>query len=367
MRKNRIKHNSLLPALFLLVALMLSCAVSSAAKMPISSTAKVMTVGQKKIVVNIVEIMLSDSRVEVSVGLAKDHIGEVEELSSMVVRLGAKAAINGTFFDAYNDGPPYNPVGTVISNGKFLHKGGTGTVLGIGPDKSMEMSAARFKIIGGVDGSWKWPNNWYAHHVNRASTAENSAILYTPEWSGTVGGNGISSVVVSGGTVQRMSTSAVKVPEDGFVLCLRGSEKSSLLSRFTVGCRPEWKVVDSSGNELKGLWKDVMDAIGAGPKLVEDGKVCFSTSMAMAEGFTEAKILSQSMARSAVGLTKDGRLLLITADSAKMSELAVVMISLGAIEAMNLDGGASSGLWYDGAYLTKPGRAISNALLIYVR
>lgn len=104
-----------------------------------------------------------------------------------------------------------------------------------------------------------------------------------------------------------------------------------------------------------------------GSKVVEAGRVSFSTSTAMAEGFTEAKILSQSNARSAVGLTRDGKLLLVTTDSVKMSELAAVMLSLGAVEAMNLDGGASSGLWYDGAYVTKPGRAISNALLIFVR
>lgn len=173
-------------------------------------------------------------------------------------------------------------------------------------------------------------------------------------------------MVVSSGTVQKISSSSVKVPEDGFVLCLRGSEKS-LLSRFEAGSSPEWKVADPSGNELRGIWKDVRHAIGVGPKLVEAGRVSFSTSTAMAEGFTEAKILSQSNARSAVGLTRDGKLLLVTTDSVKMPELAAVMLSLGAVEAMNLDGGASSGLWYDGAYVTKPGRAISNALLIFVR
>ena len=366
MGKDHIRRHSILTALLIIISLMILFTVVDAAKTPIGSTTKVMTVGQKKVVVNVVEVLLSDSRVEVSVGIAKDRIGEVEDLSSIAGRLGAKAAVNGTFFDAYNDGPPYNPVGTVISEGRFLHKGGTGTVLGIGPDKSVEMSAARFKIIGGVDGSWKWPYNWYAHHINRASTAENSAILYTPEWAGTVGGNGCSSVVVSSGTVQKISSSSVKVPEDGFVLCLRGSEKS-LLSRFEVGSSPEWKVADPSGNELRGIWKDVRHAIGVGPKLVEAGRVSFSTSTAMAEGFTEAKILSQSNARSAVGLTRDGKLLLVTTDSVKMPELAAVMLSLGAVEAMNLDGGASSGLWYDGAYVTKPGRAISNALLIFVR
>jgi exopolysaccharide biosynthesis protein len=30
---------------------------------------------------------------------------------------------------------------------------------------------------------------------------------------------------------------------------------------------------------------------------------------------------------------------------------------------MNLDGGASSGLWFKGSYITKPGRLLSNTLI----
>ena len=49
-----------------------------------------------------------------------------------------------------------------------------------------------------------------------------------------------------------------------------------------------------------------------------------------------------------------------------MVQFAQVMQVLGAREAMNLDGGASSGLVYEGKYLTKPGRALSNALVVLV-
>ena len=40
------------------------------------------------------------------------------------------------------------------------------------------------------------------------------------------------------------------------------------------------------------------------------------------------------------------------------------MQALGCEQAMNLDGGASSGLWLSGGYLRQPGRPISNALLV---
>jgi exopolysaccharide biosynthesis protein len=64
-----------------------------------------------------------------------------------------------------------------------------------------------------------------------------------------------------------------------------------------------------------------------------------------------------------VGVTEDGWLLLATT-TATVSQLARVMHALHAKDAMNLDGGASSGLWVRGKYLRRPGRAISNALLI---
>ena len=43
------------------------------------------------------------------------------------------------------------------------------------------------------------------------------------------------------------------------------------------------------------------------------------------------------------------------------------MKALGCRDAMNLDGGASSGLFFRGAYLTRPGRDISNGLLVMAR
>ena len=43
------------------------------------------------------------------------------------------------------------------------------------------------------------------------------------------------------------------------------------------------------------------------------------------------------------------------------------MKALGCRDAMNLDGGASSGLFHHDAYLTKPGRDIANALLVETR
>lgn len=99
----------------------------------------------------------------------------------------------------------------------------------------------------------------------------------------------------------------------------------------------------------------------AGPRLVVNGKVAIDVQ---GEGFRDPKILTGGGARSALGITRDHKLILLTTGGATIPQLAQIMKQAGAYQAMNLDGGASSGLYYNGKYLTTPGRQISNAIII---
>ena len=102
-------------------------------------------------------------------------------------------------------------------------------------------------------------------------------------------------------------------------------------------------------------------AIQAGPRLVRNGAVELDVE---GERFRDPKILVNSGARSALGITRDHRLILLTVPAATIPQLAEIMLQAGAWQAMNLDGGASSGLYYDGKYVTTPGRLLSNALIV---
>lgn len=136
-----------------------------------------------------------------------------------------------------------------------------------------------------------------------------------------------------------------------------------MAERFRVGRRCSYRVSLQSETDAD-FWPEVSEALGCGPALVRAGHVTVNPE---AEGFRHPKILTLACARSAVGVTSDGRLLLVTCGAATISELAELMRSLGCEAAMNLDGGASSGLWLRGKYLATPGRPISNALLVLER
>ncbi|MNC61842.1 hypothetical protein D3C75_1118120 [compost metagenome] len=119
-----------------------------------------------------------------------------------------------------------------------------------------------------------------------------------------------------------------------------------------------YKYTNSGGKEIP--WDEVVTAVGAGPRLVKDGKISINPA---SEGFKDPKILNASGARSGIAIMADGSVLLATVSGATMKEWAAVMQKLGAKQAMNLDGGASSGMYAGGKMLTSPGRLLSNTLV----
>jgi len=109
--------------------------------------------------------------------------------------------------------------------------------------------------------------------------------------------------------------------------------------------------------------RQVEGAVQAGPMLLKNGNVAVN---AAAEGFQDPKILTGGGARSAIGITQNHELILLTVGGSTIPQLAQIMKQAGAYQAMNLDGGASSGLYLNGKYITTPGRKVSNALLVKV-
>ncbi|MCH8306088.1 MAG: phosphodiester glycosidase family protein [Candidatus Marinimicrobia bacterium] len=102
---------------------------------------------------------------------------------------------------------------------------------------------------------------------------------------------------------------------------------------------------------------DFPDVLSAGPVLVQDGSIYVTSDEEVFFGTSIPKIHP----RTAVGYTEKGELLLVVVDGRQLqsrgvglNELAWIMKSLGAVEALNLDGGGSSSMVVNGVLLNKP-------------
>jgi hypothetical protein len=100
----------------------------------------------------------------------------------------------------------------------------------------------------------------------------------------------------------------------------------------------------------------------AGPRLVDQGQVSL---MPREEGFHDPGIMVRKP-RAAVGLTRANKLLLVTVTRPLfLREMAKVMLALGAENAMCMDGGSSTGLYYGGKSYQVPQRVMTNVLVVY--
>lgn len=118
----------------------------------------------------------------------------------------------------------------------------------------------------------------------------------------------------------------------------------------------------TANDEGAELWSPV-NAIAAGPRLVENGKNVAEINYwkeVLDSGGTAGM---SRQPRTAAGITADNRLILIVCDGRNMRgsagftlpELADKLISLGAVNALNFDGGGSSEMvGKDGAVLNRP-------------
>lgn len=109
-------------------------------------------------------------------------------------------------------------------------------------------------------------------------------------------------------------------------------------------------------------WSGYKAGIGGGPRLVRQGKVSLDVR---ADGFSPASLRVRAP-RSGVATTATGKLLLVTASGdLTLEEFADIMVRLGAVEAMNLDGGSACGLYVHGKYIKTPGLWMTNILAVY--
>lgn len=209
--------------------------------------------------------------------------------------------------------------------------------------------------------------------INEPRDSKNDIILYTSYYGELTKTNSTGlDIVVDNGVVSSTRSGNTWIPENGFVIAAGALYAEVLSSSIKEG--NEIKVVVNVipySTQIQGC---LYQLIGGGPRLLKSGRIYISKY----EEKFRRDITKGRAARTAVGITGDNKLLFVTIDGRKkktkngslgmsLTELAYFLKSLGAEEALNLDGGGSSTMVVHGKVINKPAdgaqRRISNAIL----
>ena len=298
---------------------------------------------------------------------AEDRAIGKETTSSMAKRFGAAAAINGGYFEV-----PGVYAGT--SHGAYLWNG---EALSSGANRSAVLLCRETKFrehieidVVNFEGAVTAPDGstLKAGVLNRPRKPGELAI-YTPMLGATTRtpAEGFEAAVDRSGRVLSTGKGDTAIPKNGYVLSATGEAAAWLEKRATTGAqlKVEWRL--ATANPAKNGCQ-AEDIVGAGPRLIERGMINVTD-----EHFGHATVRHP---RSALAVTRQGALLFYTVDGRQPSsvgmtlrELAEELAALGALEAINLDGGGSTTMVVNGVVRNSPSdkteRPVSDALLLF--
>jgi len=340
-----MKRNILLILLCFLILLSSFVTVSAAEETTLSAGAKLST-GQASSGTG--EYILTykpsaDVRPVVFFGTTLYGRTAMDQIQSELLKTGETpvAGVNASFFDMAN-GIPY---GLEVTEG-ILRTSGTGPCVGIRADGKLLLGDPETEL------TVTWPDgSSTSTNYNKMQTSRNGLVLYSRDFDERIKGGGELYCVFLepdqtelklGATVrakvQRTATgNGLDIPEGSFVLTERSDGFNAVLKPLKA-----LKVGDQITIQVKSSqqWQDVQSACGAGEILVEQGSAKESFTLDSAQ---------KKAPRTALGLRSDGSAVFYVVDgNAKetvgltLSELAQRMVSLGCVQAINLDGGGSS-------------------------
>ena len=301
----------------------------------------------------------------------------LETTSSMAMRYGAIAAINGGYFrttGVYRG----ESVGIYQLRGKLISEThndraaaglvGNGdrnkVVLGhLGFSGEIRTSKSRLRVNG----------------INRPR-AQDELIIFTPEFhrSTLTIPDGIEvSVQRDRATSIRDSKGSTLIPADGYVISAAGTARHWVLENVQRGTKLTLSLtlipIDKTQEKE---WRRAHSIVGGGPQLISGGRI----------GITNAqeKILPAFVTdlhpRTAFAKLASGKLLLMTVDGRQpgrsigmsLNMLADLLLEFGAVEAINLDGGGSTTMVIHNKVVNSPSdqngeRPVSDAILIFAK
>lgn len=317
--------------------------------------AHVLTVDPKNSAVTVKPAMVSDTL------CGRAGIGDIVSAAGNPL-----AVITANFMTGDKEGN--YPVGNLMIDGNLLFTGSGISSIGIKDDGSLVCGRVgiRARVVPeeGVFPLW----NANAINAPEEEIAGNLSALYTPASGESFSaGPGGTALTVSGGTVSSFRTvepgEEVAIPPDGYVLLMTDEFMKYTNQNYRAAAPGESveleffvNIEDGSFNSLDG----VEHIISGGPRLVRNGAIYTEIE----PQFNGPRITTLPAERVCAGYTSDGRLIL-AASKGTIQAMRELMLQLGCVEAINLDGGASTALYYNGRTLVPPGRLLAYVLLVY--
>ena len=345
-----------------------------AASSAITKVSKTYTVASGSVSADVITVDVSDPSVTVKAAMVNNRLGATANFSDIVSSSGAAVVVNGNFFQAYNDSK--FPIGHVMVNGEFLYGVSGLSSIGFTEDGTVRIGRpAPFFFVEGRGCSWA------CYELNSQAQGANLSVLYTPAFGDMayIETSGYVMTVTAGyitdyryvevgptatlhGTVNAVS--AVDIPADGYVVYMgTGFASTDYFKTPVVGTKvsvePRLTRPDDNGFSLDG----VTGILSGAPRLVEKGAICTT----LEAGFQEARFTTAVTPRTAVGTLADGKLVIVSTAAASIQQMRELMLQLGCTDAINLDGGASTALAYNGQIVRNAGRPLTTTLQVFVK
>jgi hypothetical protein len=325
--------------------------------------------------------------------LSNGRIAGRERVSTMARRSGAVAGVNGGYF-----GPRGDPVGVLAIDGQLLSEpvdGRSALLLGAG---GATVAPLRFRgsvtingvtrLIDGVDrtrglvpacGGRGGDLPTVRPNAALTCTDASELVLLSPSYGARPPREGGVEAVLRDGMVARVRGPGTgPVPRDGLLLTGTGDAARFLRNAALPRSRAEVKLTLTASGQPRELAQQTL-MVGGGPRLLRGGRV---TVTAKAEGFAPPQapaffgtFVAARQPRTLAGVRTDGTVLLVTVDGRRpgwsagmtLHEAARLMQSLGARDALNLDGGGSSTMTVLGEVVNRPSdrageRAVSDGV-----
>ncbi|MGI6549450.1 MAG: phosphodiester glycosidase family protein [Syntrophomonadales bacterium] len=314
----------------------------------------------RPVVINAVIADLNDNRVEPRLVMAEGSLGKTQTLSGMARDNYALAGINGGYFSTSKRAIPTD---TFMLEGRIVSKGMRDpAAFGLLSNGQAFVDVFHPVTILTISKNFVQFNVEAVNHETGIGL-----IMYTPDYgteTGTFKTAMEYTVRPQNGRyyVEGLHHGNAPIPEDGYVLSFQGTTGN--LANLEIGDEVSVATYYPSGYE------NIKAMLGCGPLLVRNGKAVKPDLTFLQPG------LNSPQPRSAIGVTANNNLLMVTVDGRnaggsagmRFEELAALMKELGAVDAMALDGGGSTTLYAGGKVVNSPSggseRRVANSILI---